>query len=166
MYCYLLCPFLLLTLCLLPYHNQNCFAGVLAIRCGVPSSSSTLKTFSWLTSELQTWTTYSHLSLRCWRNSWSELLKCSDTQHSTKSQLCDLARCKEVRGVLVFFHRLNYTQWSNVLLLEQELPHCCEVKTLLGEQEGSSRATEFIGQAEGVCVLMTVLSKRVHFHGI
>lgn len=42
------------------------------------------------------------------------------------------------------------------------MPHSCEVKILLREQDGSSRAMKFIGTAEGVCVVMTVLSMYVH----
>lgn len=34
--------------------------------------------------------------------------------------------------------------------LSRQLPHCCEGKPLPGEQEGSSRAMEFLGQAGGV----------------
>lgn len=41
--------------------------------------------------------------------------------------------------------------------LSRELPHCCKDKPLPGEQEGSSRAKELMGQAGGVCV---------HLHGL
>lgn len=41
----------------------------------------------------------------------------------------------------------------------RELPHCCEVRTLLGgEQDGSSRAMKLIREAEGACVIINVLS--------
>lgn len=108
---------------------------------GVPGSFSKLKAFIWLTAEVQTWTTHRYLSLRCWGNSWSGLPKC--LTHSTPQNVNHVILQGINKPEVVFFYRLNYTQWSNVLLLEQA------VATLLWRKTIARRAGRF-QQSHGV----------------